>query len=144
MKRAWGQLTAVSLAVLVPVGLAFLAPTDPDPIVVVWTALGTGGAVYAWQIWRRRLRVEHWRKASRINGLFAITSEQHARLRGLGFWIQVCIAAAGFAAMFNAGRLVVIGLLIVVAALCTVSAWFAERKAEQAARYVHLHPEVSE
>jgi hypothetical protein len=139
--QSWGQLAAVGLAVLGVVIIASLKPTGADLVEVVWTSLGAGGSVYAWQIWRRRVAMDRWRKANHVNGLFAITSQQHAVLRGVGFWIQVCIAAAGLGAMFNLNRLLIIGLLIAVAGLCTLSAWYAERKAEQASQYIHLHQE---
>lgn len=140
MRRGWGELATVGLAILAVLIIAHLKPTGADAAEIVWTALGAAGAVYGWPVWRHRVAVDRWRKAAKVNGLFAIVSQQHAVLRGTGFWIEVCIAGAGLAAMLNWSRYLILGLLIAMAGLCTFSTWYAERKAEQASRYLVDHP----
>jgi hypothetical protein len=130
---------AVILALLAVAVLAYLTPTD-DPSEIIWTSLGAGGAVYAWHVWRRRRAADQWRKQQGMNGLFGLTTQTHAILRGLGFLGQILILISGVGAMLNWSRLVIIGLIIALAAVATFSCWFAERMAEKQTDYYLKHP----
>lgn len=143
MNRRWGQLVAVGVAVLAVLTVAFFAGRT-DPAEILWTECGAVGSVYGWLAWRRRWLLNEWRKRNHINGLFAIVCEQHVNLRGLGFGAQILILIGGFGAMLDWHRWIIIGSVIGVAVLATLSVWYAERKAEQQAAYVSKHPEEFE
>lgn len=131
---------AVGLAVLVVLVLAYFVPSD-DTVEIVWTLFGAGGSVYAGHVFKRRWDAERWRQRQGMNGLFALTTQAHVMLRGLGFLGQLLILAGGLGAMLNWHRLVVIGSLIALAAVATFSCWYAERMADRQADYYIRHPE---
>lgn len=131
---------AVGLAVLGVLVLAYLTPSD-DWIEVLWTSLGAAGSVYAWHVWRRRVHADRWRRQQGLNSLFALTTQTHATLRGLGFLGQLLIAGSGVGAMLNWNRLIIVGSIIGLAIVATFSAWYAERMAEKQTTYYLKHPE---
>lgn len=131
---------AVGVAVLAVLILAWAVPTD-DTIEVIWASLGAGGSVYAAHVWKRRRNADEWRKRLRMNGSFALTTQTHATLRGFGVGAELLILISGVGAMLNWHRFVIIGSLIALAALLTISAWYAERAAERQEQYYLTHKE---
>lgn len=131
----------VGLALLAVLILAYLVSSD-DVAEVIWTLLGAGGSIYGGHAFKLRLDAERWRQRQGMNGLFALTTQTHAMLRGLGFLGQLLILASGVGAMLNWNRLIIIGAIIALAAVATFSAWFAERMAEKQTNYYLRHPEA--
>lgn len=130
----------VGLAVLGVLILASVVPSD-DWVEVVWTALGAGGSVYAWHVFKRRLAAEQRRKERGINGALALTTQAHVALRGFGLLGELLILSSGLGAMLNWHRLLIIGAIIALAAVATFSCWYAERMAEKQTSYYLNHPE---
>lgn len=150
MSRQQRRLLGVSAAVAAVMLFGYVHRATTAPIELFWGALGAVAATYSSQVARRRWRLNGWRKAHGINGLFAIIAQGAAIQRTLGLAQGVLILVSGLAAMttpasvrpdlqFNdhltAAAVIGLGLCI------TFSAWYADRLANQAVDYQQLHPE---